>query len=82
MPASAERRKVKAKYARAVGLANARPGDPQVAAEVDQLKAEYRYLSAADYIKQLVDGAPELSERQKSALAALLAPRDTGRVPA
>ncbi len=72
MPTSAERRKVRGKMARTVGLANARPDDPTIAAEVDQLRAEYRYLSAADYIKQLVDDAPQLSEAQRSALALLL----------
>lgn len=72
MPVSDERRKVRGKYARTVGLANARPDDPTIAAEVDQLRAEYRFLSAADYIKQLVDTAPPLSADQKSELALLL----------
>ena len=72
MPTSAERRKVRGKMARTVGLANARPDDPSLAAKVDHLRAEYRYLSAQDYIRELVDASPPLSDSMRDRLAVLL----------
>jgi ribosomal protein L14E/L6E/L27E len=69
---SAPSRRARGKLAQVVAEQNKRPDDPALAAEVEDRRREYRYLSAADYIKQLVDDAPRLSEAQRSALALLL----------
>jgi len=66
-----QRRIVRSRLANATARA---VRDPQAAAEVEDLRREYRYLSAEDYIKRVVDEAPPLSPYQRDALALLLRP--------
>ncbi len=72
MPISAPSRRARGKLAQVVAEQNKRPDDPALAAEVEDRRREYRYLSAADYIKALVDEAPSLTNDQKARLALLL----------
>ncbi len=67
-----ERRRVRAKLANASARATT---DPQAAAEVENLRRQYRFLGAEDYIKKLVAEAPPLSETQRDRLALLLTNR-------
>ncbi len=64
-----ERRIARAKLASASARAER---DPQAAAAVDELRREYRFLTAAEYVKQLVDDAPPLSSQQRDQLTLLL----------
>ena len=66
-----QRRVARSKLANAAARA---ARDPQAAAQVEDLRREYRYLSAEDYIKRVVDEAPPLSPYQRDALALLLRP--------
>ncbi len=72
MPISAPSRRARGKLAQVVAEQNKRPDDPTLAAEVDDRRREYRFLSAADYIKALVDDAPPLTNEQRDRLALLL----------
>lgn len=51
-----------------------KPGDPEAAARVQQVRSDYRAAKAEAYIRELVDAAPPLSEAQRQRLAALLRP--------
>ncbi len=69
MPLSESRRKARAKLASATARADR---DPRAAESLDELRREYRFLTAAEYVKELVDEAPPLSVEQRDRLALLL----------
>ena len=71
-PISPTTRRARARLAQATAERNKQPHDPVLTAEVDQRRREYRYLSAQDYIRQLVDAAPPLTPQQRDRLALLL----------
>ncbi len=70
----AERRTLRAALASEEARLKRRPNDPDVRARVDELRAEYRALALEDHIREVVDAAPPLSQRQREALAVLLRP--------
>ncbi len=67
-------RRTRARLASASADLKRRPQDPDVRARVDSLRAEYRALALEDHIREVVDAAPPLSQRQREALAVLLRP--------
>jgi hypothetical protein len=68
------RRKARAQLASATARARLHADDPTVVAEVEDRRRTYRYLSAEDYIRRLVDEAPPLTPDQRDRLAVLLRP--------
>ncbi len=70
-PLSAERRRVRGKLARTTALA---ASDPGLTDAVESLRRQYTYLSAAEYIEQVLGVAPALTAAQRDRLAQLLRP--------
>jgi len=66
---NAQQRVARAKLAGATGRA---ARDPQAAAQVEDLRRQFHYLSAEAYIKHVVDLAPPLTAQQRDRLAVLL----------
>ncbi len=64
-----EQRKARSRLAAATAKANR---DPAAQAEVDKARQEYRYVSAQEYVRQLVDTWPPLTDEQRDRLALLL----------
>jgi hypothetical protein len=69
---STSARRAHSRLAQATAERNKRPNDPGLATEVDDRRREYRYLTAEDYIRQLLDSAPPLTPQQRDKLALLL----------
>ncbi len=69
-----ERTKARSALACAEAEAKRRPGDPHARDEVDELRRQYRAVAAEDYIRELVDSAPPLTDEQRDRLAVLLRP--------
>lgn len=49
-----------------------KPGDPEAAAHVQQVRADYQAAKAEAYIRELVDSAPPLDEATRARLCVLL----------
>ena len=64
-----QRRIVRSRLANATARA---VRDPQAAAEVEDLRRQYRYLSTEDYIRRVVAEAPPLTPEMRDKLALLL----------
>jgi hypothetical protein len=69
-----ERRQARSELASATAEAKRRPDDPSLTARVEELRRQYRAVSAEEYIKQLVEAAPPLTPEQRDRLALLLRP--------
>ncbi len=68
---SPERLKARSRLARKAQLA-ASNRDPIAAEEVVEARRAYNFVTAADYIKAVVDASPPLSSAQRDRLATLL----------
>lgn len=62
----------RAAIARAVQARKRRPDDPEAAARVEQLRAEYKAQRLEAWIQELLEQAPELSQEQRDRLSFLL----------
>jgi ribosomal protein L29 len=72
MPTSAPSRRVRSEVANLVREQLRQPDDEQLAIQIEDRRREYRYLRAQDYIRELVDSAPPLTDAQRDRLALLL----------
>jgi hypothetical protein len=66
---TAEQRRSRASLA---SLASRARKDPAAAEAVDEARREYRYISAAEYVRQLLTATPPLTDAQRDDLARLL----------
>lgn len=73
MPTMTPRRlQARAELASAAAQSARNPEDPRARAEVDDRRRNYRFVAAEDYVRDLVDEAPPLTEDQRRRLAAIL----------
>jgi hypothetical protein len=68
---SPERLKARSRLARKAQLAASNP-DPIAAEAVVEARRAYNFVTAADYIRRVVDEAPPLTPDQRDRLAVLL----------
>ena len=66
-----EQRQLRAELASTAARA-ARSGDPSAVLAVEEKRREYRFVSAQEYVRNLVDTAPKITAEQRDRLAALL----------
>ncbi len=66
-----EQRQLRAQLASTAARA-ARSGDPSAVLAVEAKRREYRFVSAQEYVRDLVDTAPPLTADQRDQLAAQL----------
>lgn len=66
-------REARAQLASASARAHRQPDDEALAAEVEERRRDYRFVSAEDYVRHLVEQAPPLTDTQRRRLASLLA---------
>jgi hypothetical protein len=66
---TAEQRRSRASLA---SLAARASKDPAAAEAVEEARREYRYISAAEYVRQLLSARPPLTDDQRDALASML----------
>lgn len=64
--------RARAQLASTAARAARRPGDVDIAREVEEARRDYRFVAASDYIRHIVDQAPPLSADQRGRLALLL----------
>lgn len=76
MPLSSQARRERAKLASTAARAAREPDDPDIAEELDERRRDYRFAAASDYIREVVDAAPPLTDQQRRQLAALLTEGD------
>jgi hypothetical protein len=62
----------RAGIARAEQARRRKPDDPDAAARVERLRAEYRAARAEQFIRELMTAAPPLTTEQRDRLAVLL----------
>lgn len=69
---SEESRKARARLATAVAAAQREGRDEEADELIRERRRDYRYHAATDYIRQVVDSAPPLTDDQRRHLARLL----------
>lgn len=71
-----ETRKARARLASTASQAARRPGDLATARAVEEARRNFRFVSATEYVRRLVDEAPPLTPEQRDKLVHLLTGRD------
>lgn len=67
-------RQARAHLAGLTSRSNRYPDDPELARQVAAARRRFRFERAAEYITELVESAPALTQEQRARLATLLAP--------
>ncbi len=68
---SPARLRARSRLARSAQMAGPQP-DAAARAVVDAARQDYKFVTVAEYVRQVVDAAPALTVAQRSKLAALL----------
>ncbi len=79
-----EQRRARSRLANATARANRNGLNPACDIDVADARRQYRFVTAQEYVRRLVDAAPPLTADQRDRLALLLrgAAADTDKAPA